>query len=449
MPCREIITISEVDFQEELEKIRNSETITAMMLAGWDAGRSIAIKLVERELSQRSDRRISWPQCPECKARIENKEKVSRKITGLIGTVSWKRKVGRCPNGCKIGQVAPLDRELGIKPSQKTSEDLQKAACALAVFVPYKIAAVLLFLLTKLDISAVSIWNWVQKFGSQEIEKLEDHLASGCMPDEEPMDREMASLPLIVGGDGVNVPFRPNNGSPAGKISWRQVKIGIVARLKHTTNKRGKNIVKIVRKRIVAVVGTSNEFGVRLWLEALRQRVTHSYPVVWISDGGPGFWNVFDEHFSHWAKGVLDFYHAAQNVWKAAKVWLDGRTKIARDWFSSVRHILRHGQPCEVISEINKPLLNDDLTADARKALENLLSYLTTHYQHINYNQLKQQQLPIGSGMIESACKWMIQQRFKGVGMRWSEDGFNSLLHLRLAWVNNRFDSLFSSIPPN
>ncbi|MDQ3959865.1 MAG: hypothetical protein M3255_06195, partial [Pseudomonadota bacterium] len=36
-----------------------------------------------------------------------------------------------------------------------------------------------------------------------------------------------------------------------------------------------------------------------------------------------------------------------------------------------------------------------------------------------------------------------IQQRFKGVGMRWSEAGFNHLLHLRLAWVNQRFDSFF------
>jgi len=54
-----------------------------------------------------------------------------------------------------------------------------------------------------------------------------------------------------------------------------------------------------------------------------------------------------------------------------------------------------------------------------------------------------------------SACKWLIQQRFKGVGMRWSEDGFNHLLHLRLAWVNRRFDTLFSDepltsfVPPN
>ncbi|MCP4105329.1 MAG: ISKra4 family transposase, partial [Desulfobacteraceae bacterium] len=51
--------------------------------------------------------------------------------------------------------------------------------------------------------------------------------------------------------------------------------------------------------------------------------------------------------------------------------------------------------------------------------------------------------LPIGSGMVESACKWLIQQRFKGVGMRWSEEGFNNLLHLRLAWVNKTYDELF------
>jgi hypothetical protein len=45
--------------------------------------------------------------------------------------------------------------------------------------------------------------------------------------------------------------------------------------------------------------------------------------------------------------------------------------------------------------------------------------------------------------MVESARKGLIQQRFKGVGRRWSEDGFNHLLHLRLACVNGRFAALF------
>ena len=45
--------------------------------------------------------------------------------------------------------------------------------------------------------------------------------------------------------------------------------------------------------------------------------------------------------------------------------------------------------------------------------------------------------------MVESACKWLIQQRFKGGGMRWSADGFTPLFHLRLAWVNGSFEALF------
>jgi hypothetical protein len=51
--------------------------------------------------------------------------------------------------------------------------------------------------------------------------------------------------------------------------------------------------------------------------------------------------------------------------------------------------------------------------------------------------------------MVASTCKWLIQQRFKGVGMRWSEDGFMHLLHLRLCWVNGWFDALFPGVTPN
>ena len=89
-------------------------------------------------------------------------------------------------------------------------------------------------------------------------------------------------------------------------------------------------------------------------------------------------------------------------------------------------------------------------SVDVVKTLTNVHDYLETHRNHINYKRFKELGLPLGSGMVESACKWLIQQRFKGVGMRWSEDGFNHLLHLRLAWVNQRFDNLFPELPsPN
>ena len=81
----------------------------------------------------------------------------------------------------------------------------------------------------------------------------------------------------------------------------------------------------------------------------------------------------------------------------------------------------------------------EGLPTTARETIRTVSAYLERHRAHIDYARYKELDLPLGSGMVESACKWLIQQRFKGVGMRWSEDGFNHLLHLRLAWVNGSF----------
>ena len=86
----------------------------------------------------------------------------------------------------------------------------------------------------------------------------------------------------------------------------------------------------------------------------------------------------------------------------------------------------------------------------ARDTVATGYASLARHRDHIDYQGYKELGLPLGSGMVESACTWLIQQRFKGVGMRWSEDGFTHLLHLRLAWVNGRFEALFGlTLSPN
>jgi len=157
-------------------------------------------------------------------------------------------------------------------------------------------------------------------------------------------------------------------------------------------------------------------------------------------------WRMFEEQFPASATGLLGFGHAAQNLWKAAASWLDGRTTQARTWFAWARHRLRHGRPDGVLADLADALDVEGLPETARDTLRTVYAYLERHREHINYAMYKALGLPLGSGMVESACTWLIQQRFKGVGMRWSEDGFNHLLHLRLAWVNGRFETLFDLV---
>jgi hypothetical protein len=275
-------------------------------------------------------------------------------------------------------------------------------------------------------------------------------VAQGHEPTPEPLEAAHAALPLALGADGVMVPFRPEGGTPRGKIRWREIKVGVLARLGQHRTRTGHLVPRLQQRRLVAVLGDIERLTPRLWLEALRQGIRSAPQVVWLSDGGRGLWRLFEEQFADYATGVLDFYHAAQNLWKSAAAWLDGRTTSARRWFAWARHRLRHGNPDGVLADLAEALDVAGLPDTARDTLTTVSAYLERHRGHIDYAVYKELGLPLGSGMVESACKWLIQQRFKGVGMRWSADGFNHLLHLRLAWVNGRFEALFGvTLSPN
>src|SRR5262249_22713734 len=415
--------------------------------------RVLAIHLIEAVLADRAHQPTVWPPCPACGAALRSKGFAPRQIMSVLGPIQWQRRVGRCPQGCAIPQVAPLDEVLGGQPHQRPSGGLQALGCAWAVFVPFATAARLLGWYCGNVVSPRAVWGWVRAAGHQAMAHLQaelDSVAQGHTPTPEPLATALATCPLVLGADGVMVPFRPVAGVPTGKTRWREIKVGVLARLGQHRTRLGQVVTRLHQRRLVAVLGDIEALTPRLWGEALRQGLRHAPQVVWLSDGGRGLWRVFEERFARQAMGVLDFYHAAQNLWKAAAAWLDGRTTQARRWFIWARHRLRHGRPDGVLADLVDALDVEGLPATAQDTVMTVYAYLERHREHINYEAYKALGLPLGSGMVESACKWLIQQRFKGVGMRWSEDGFNHLLHLRLAWVNGRFEALFGlTLSPN
>jgi hypothetical protein len=453
-------TIAQSDrtLQELIAKIKNAPSLAWLILAALQLGRVVAVKVAEEILNERGQASDEGGMCSECGQNLESKGLKRREMMILLGLVKWRRRVRGCPGQCASGQVVPSDVALGLQPYQRTSLEVQWLSCALAVFVPFEIAAVLFELLTGVKVASKSIWSWVQQSGQRAMTELEvqlEALTQGSLPEEEAIAATTKTLPLLLGVDGVMAPFRPKAGSPKGKTVWREVKVGILVRLGQRLTKTGQQVSQLTQRRLVAVLGDIDELNPGLWLEAVRQGVLSSQQVVWLSDGGRGFWRLFEARFANAcltgrATAILDFYHAAQNLWKGAKAWLDGRTQRARDWFRTTRHLLRRGQANEVLADIEAALTLEGLPDSAYQTLTNLYHYLDKHRDHIDYAKFKELGLPIGSGIVESACKWLIQQRFKGVGMRWSEDGFNHLLHLRLAWVNGRFDDLFAlAVPPN
>jgi hypothetical protein len=175
----------------------------------------------------------------------------------------------------------------------------------------------------------------------------------------------------------------------------------VLARLGRHTTRTGKSVARLHQRRLVAVFGDIEALQERLWCEALRQGIRHTAQVVWLSDGARGLWRLFEEHFTASATGILDLYHAVQQLWKSAAAWLDGRTTQARRWFGWARHRLRHGHPDGVLADLADALEVEGLPDTARDTLRTVYAYLERHREHIDYAAYKARGLPLGSGMVE------------------------------------------------
>src|SRR5438445_7056949 len=292
--------------QRLLGAVEDAHSLTALILAAWQVARVLTVHLVEAVLAERARRPLAWPRCPPCGVFLRSKGFATRQVMSLFGPIRWRRRVGRCPHGCAIPQVAPLDEALGVQPHQRTSGELQCLGCALAVFVPFATAARLLGWYCGSRVSPRAVWCWVQAAGHQAMTHLQEELAAvaqGHGPPPEPLPAEEAALPLALGADGVMVPFRPDAGAPRGKIRWREVKVGVLARLGQHRTRTGQSVPRLQHRRLVAVLGDIETLKPSLWLEALRQGIIRAPQVVWLSDGGRGLWRLFEEQFAASATG--------------------------------------------------------------------------------------------------------------------------------------------------
>jgi hypothetical protein len=436
--------------QERVGAVERAETMDELVETVTVLVRELGVQVVQTVLAEWAAEPTAWPLCPDCGSRLRSKGWRNRQLGTSLGRVCWRRRVGRCPRGCRINQVAPLDARLGLAAYQGHSSELMRKATLLAVFVPLATARSILTRLSGVTVATTTVWEWVQVAGRRAAAKLQaelEHCAAGQAVAREPMAEMIDQLLMLLGADGVMVPFRPKGGSPKGAAVWREVKVGVITRLEAGLNRAGRPVTKLRQRRLVAVLGDIDALAQRLQLEALRQGLTSATRAVWISDGARGLWRVYRECLAPYGVvGILDFYHTVGQLWTAAEPWFHWLPS-AQAWLQQARHGLRHGGAAELMTCLQAEADRCHRSAADRHVLARVANYLRTHLSHLDYPTFKSQGLPIGSGFVESAVKWLIQQRFKGVGMRWSEDGFNHLLMLRLAWANDRFDPLFTPSP--
>jgi len=340
----------------------------------------------------------------------------------LVGRVVLNRALYQC-QGCGR-HFHPLD-ELWELPSGHNSEGIERITALLGAFMPFECAEKVLYETSGISLSDSSIRKISEATGSQ-MESIIQTEIEKSIKDEIP---EPEAEVMAIFSDGAMVNTREEQ--------WKEVKVGAVAGYDRISEKE----LKLNQATYTAYLGGIDGFRPRLWAEAYRRGVRGREATLFLGDGSPWIWNLADELFPD-AIQVLDYWHLCENVWKVAHlIFTDEKEK--EDWVKEItENMLRKGKIDEAISTIkNVPTGNE-----TQKAVETLINYVNNNRVRINYPALESKGYPIGSGIVESACKRIVSARHKQAGMRWSKAGVQKMLNLVSFIHSNRWDEYWKSL---
>jgi len=162
-----------------------------------------------------------------------------------------------------------------------------------------------------------------------------------------------------------------------------------------------------------------------------------SIGLVKLADGARDNWTYFDEQLPD-GTGIVDFYHAAEHLKAALEACYGETNPKGHAQFEKLRHVLleeRRG-----VDKVIRSVVHLRNTHRRSRKVASELTYFRRNRKRMCYARWKAKGLPIGSGVVEAACKTLVTQRMKRSGMRWRHEGGQAILTFRALAQSERFE---------
>lgn len=253
-------------------------------------------------------------------------------------------------------------------------------------------------------------------------------------------------IPLLyVSYDGTGIPMVPwevagrKGKQPDGSSKTREVKLGCVF-TQTTTDDEGRPVRDDASTTLVGAIENAEEFGWRVWGEAMQRGLDRAEKIVVIGDGARWIWNLADLHFTN-AIQIVDLYHAREHLHKLiALIAIDEKTKkkLTLKWLTE----LDEGNVEKIADEARSGLQKNK---ERRELAQKEIEYFENNKERMRYATFREQDLFVGSGVVEAGCKTIVGLRLKRSGMEWTVRGANSIIALRCAHISNKIESFWES----
>lgn len=360
--------------------------------------------------------------------------KSEREWLSPFGKMKLKRRCYR-GDGPDAGSSFPLDEACGMRDRFMTPDVEEMVAYSSALLTATEVEQLIAKTLPE-GPSSTAVQNAVRRIGG-EIDKhratIEDSITK---TDGLSSDGDV----LVASWDGVMTPMREKG------VAWREAGVATVSVYGQGTNGPEKLDTRFLArmpeegmKTLVASVADQVE----------RAKANHEYrAVVVLCDGKKDIWNAASRHPAlQDCVSILDFYHASENLMKAAKA-IFGDTDRATRWHKKIRDklILDERGVDNAIRSMCRYRTALAIGSQQRKVVSNAIAYFRLHRDRMRYASFISRGLPIGSGPVEAAAKNIVQARLKRSGMRWTREGGQHVLDLRSYLKSGRWETMWSTL---
>jgi hypothetical protein len=186
-------------------------------------------------------------------------------------------------------------------------------------------------------------------------------------------------------------------------------------------------------RRVASLVRTKQAVMELIKADAERRDPQHRQPLVVLLDGALGLWNLAPKLFKPWKRVtcVLDIIHVVSYLWTAANaLFLEG-SRGGKHWVQEKLTAILSGRVGYVIGGLRQLLTKRRLRKSVRETLAKVITFFQNHRRWMKYDEYLAMGLPVGTGVVESACGSVVKHRMEGEGKRWSLQGAEAMLALR------------------
>src|SRR5512132_356525 len=350
--------------------------------------------------------------------------------------------------------IFPLDAQVNL-PERCYSYFLQEWMTVFAVEHPFQESAGCLAQLFDLEVAE----SVVMEVAKEAVQDYEDFYAQRPVPPE-----ESAGALLVVSFDGKGVPMIKEEAvklkAKLGTGEKRQKKKEALVGVCYTVDAQPRSPVALAEllvdpeaararqqrqggkedspsaqqvRRLASLVRTKQAVMELIKADAERRDPQHRKPLVVLLDGALGLWHLATQLFKPWKRVtfVLDIMHVMSYLWSAANALFGEASQARQHWVQQKLTAILRGRVGYVIGGLRQILTKQHLRKSVRETLAHVITFFHNHRLWMHYDAYLAAGLPVGTGVVESACGSVVKHRMEGEGKRWSLAGAEAILALR------------------